>query len=91
MIQTPSGRFFGLATSERRRSRPKAPYRFHDTNSFLSLVKTEVPDISREAVIYLDEAVAAFYGGCLLASCVMLGVAAEAEFLRLAEVAAQQS
>jgi hypothetical protein len=29
------------------------------------------------------------YAGCLLASCVMLGVAAEAEFLRLADVAAK--
>jgi hypothetical protein len=65
----------------------QSPYRFHDTNSFLGLVKTEVPDISPEAVVYLDEAVSAFYAGCLLASCVMLGVAAEAEFLRLADVA----
>jgi hypothetical protein len=66
----------------------QSPYRFHDTNSFLSLVKNEVPDISADAVVYLDEAVAAFYTGCLLASCVMLGVAAEVEFLRLAEIAA---
>jgi hypothetical protein len=62
-------------------------YRFHDTTSFLALVKKEVPDVSLEAVAYLDEAVAAFYAGCLLASCVMLGVAAEAEFLRLVQVA----
>ena len=66
----------------------QSPYRFHDTNSFLGLVKNEVPDISADAVAYLDEAVAAFYTGCLLASCVMLGVAAEVEFLRLAESAA---
>jgi hypothetical protein len=67
----------------------QSPYRFHDTNAFLSLVKNEVPDISPEAIVYLDEAVSAFYAGCLLASCVMLGVAAEAEFLRLAEIAAK--
>ena len=66
----------------------QSPYRFHDTNSFLSLVKKEVPDISADAVVYLGEAVAAFYTDCLLASCVMLGVAAEVEFLRLAEIAA---
>lgn len=65
----------------------QSPYRFHDTTSFLSIVKVEVPDISPDAVAYLDEAVAAFYADCLLASCVMLGVAAEAEFLRLTDVA----
>lgn len=66
------------------------PYRFHDTQTFLELVKTETPNILPEAIVYLDldDAVSAFYAGCLLASCVMLGVAAEAEFLRLAEVAA---
>ena len=57
--------------------------------SFLTLVKTEVPDVCPEAVVYLEEAVAAFYAGCLVACCVMLGVAAEAEFLRLLEVAAR--
>ena len=66
----------------------QSPYRFHDTNSFLGLVRNEVPDISPDAVVYLDEAVAAFYAGCPLASCVMLGLAAEAEFLRLTEIAA---
>jgi len=40
-----------------------------------------------EAEAYLEEAVAAFYADCLFASCVMLGVAAEAEFLRLVDVA----
>jgi hypothetical protein len=65
----------------------QSPYRFHDTGSFITMVRREVPDISPEATVYLEEAVAAFYAGCLLACCVMLGVAAEAEFLRLAEVA----
>jgi hypothetical protein len=61
----------------------QSPYRFHDSGSYLDLVRREVPDISPEAVIYLDEAIATFYGDCRLASCVMLGVAAEIEFLRL--------
>ncbi len=65
-----------------------APFRFHDTKAYVEMVKTYVPDISPEAVVYLEEAVAAFYADCLLGSCVMLGVAAEAEFLRLIEVAA---
>ena len=48
-------------------------------------------DISAEAIVYLDEAVAAFFSGCLLASCVMLGVAAEAEFLRLVDIASRHA
>ena len=69
----------------------QSPYRFHDRNSFIGLVKNGVPDISAEALTYLDEAVAAFYADCLLASCVMLGVAAEAEFLRLTDIAAKSA
>ena len=64
-----------------------SPYRFHDTTSFLALVRQKIPDISAEATSYLDEAVGTFYAGCMLASCVMLGVAAEAGFLRLVDVA----
>jgi hypothetical protein len=51
------------------------------------MVKTYIPDVSSDAVVYLEEAVAALYADCLLSSCAMLGVAAEAEFLRLIEVA----
>jgi hypothetical protein len=53
----------------------------------LVLVRREVPDLSDQAAAYLDEAVQAFYAQCLLASSVMLGVAAEAEFLRPLDVA----
>ena len=66
-----------------------SPYRFHDTNSFIAMVKKEVQDISSEAIVYLEEAVAAFYADCLLSSCVMVGVAAEIEFLRLLDVASK--
>lgn len=69
--------------------RTQEPYRFHDTSSFIKLVKQTTPDISSEAETYAEEAVAAFYAGCLLASCVMIGGAAEAEFLRLMGVASQ--
>jgi hypothetical protein len=67
------------------------PYRFHNTASFLVMIEKEVPDLSPEARVYLEEAVAAFYGDCLLASCVMLGVAAEAEFLRLIDIASRNA
>lgn len=62
-----------------------SPWRFHDSSSYIAMVRQAVPDIKDAAVSYLEEASAAFYSGCLLASCVMLGVAAEAEFLRLVQ------
>jgi hypothetical protein len=79
--------FFRLSQFGQKALQSQSPYRFHDTASFLAVVHREVPDVSPEAVRYLDEAVGAFYSGCLLAACVMLGVAAEAEFLRLVDAA----
>lgn len=79
--------FFRLSHFGRATLASQSPWRFHDTTSYLRLVAREVPDMSQQALEYLDEAVASFYAGCLLASSVMLGVAAEAEFLRLLEVA----
>ncbi len=61
--------------------------RFHDTAGFMKALQSEVEDISPETVVYLEEAVAAFYSDCLLSTCVMLGAAAEIEFLRLLDVA----
>jgi hypothetical protein len=87
----PNWPWFRLSHFGEKTLQTQSPYRFHDTGSFIVMVKKEVPDISPEAVLYLDEAVAAFYADCLLASCVMLGVAAEAEFLRLLDVAAKNT
>ena len=78
--------WFRLSEHGRATLATQSPYRFHDRGSYLSLVRKAVPDISVEAVPYLEEAVATFYADCLLASCVMLGVAAEIEFLRLIAV-----
>lgn len=80
--------FFRLSHFGARTLGSQSPWRFHDTSAYLALVRREVPDVSDQAIIYLDEAVGAFYAECLLASSVMLGVAAEAEFLRLLNVAA---
>jgi hypothetical protein len=66
----------------------QTPYRFHDTSSYIAMIKSAAADLSSDAELYLEEAVAAFYADCLLAAIVMLGVAAEAEFLRLVDVAA---
>lgn len=65
----------------------RQPFRFHDTGSYLAMILKTVPDLLPAAKMYLEEAVAAFYSGCFLAATVMLGVAAEAEFLRLIDVA----
>src|ERR1700722_20095439 len=43
-------------------------FRFHDTEAYIRMVKSYVPDISPEAEAYLEEAVASFYADCLLAS-----------------------
>ncbi|TBZ57129.1 hypothetical protein [Rhizobium leguminosarum] len=64
------------------------PLRFHDATTFIALVTSQVPDISEEALRYLREAAGAFYADLLLSLCVMIGVAAEAEFIRLVDVAA---
>lgn len=49
-------------------------YRFHETTSFIALIKSQVPDVLPETINYLEEAVSAFYAGCFLAASVMLGV-----------------
>ena len=85
----PAWPFFRLSRYGQDALRYESPYRFHDTSSFRRMVLREVPDLSDEAQEYLEEAVAAFYAGCLLASCVMLGVAAEAEFLRLVDISSK--
>jgi hypothetical protein len=85
----PEWPWFRLSHFGERALLTQSPFRFHDTGSFIAMVRAQVPDISPEAIVYLEEAVAAFYAGCQLACCVMLGVAAEAEFLRLAEIAAK--
>jgi hypothetical protein len=65
----------------------QSAFRFHDTSSYIAMIKTYDPDISPSGMLYLEEAAASFYAECLLSASVMLGVAAEAEFLRVLEVA----
>jgi hypothetical protein len=88
---SPAWPFFRLSRFGDQTLAVQSPYRFHDKGSFMTMVRNQVPDISPEAVVYLDEAVATFYSDSLLACCVMLGVAAEAEFLRLVDVAAKSA
>lgn len=79
--------FFRLSHFGKRTLAGQSPWRFHDTCSYMDMVHHQVPDLSNRTAVYLEEAVTAFYAQCLLASCVMLGVAAEEEFLRLLNVA----
>ena len=53
----------------------------------MKALRSGAVDVCPEAVLYLREAVAAFYMDCLLSTCVLLGLAAEIEFLRLLHVA----
>lgn len=65
----------------------QGPDRFHNKAGFMKALRSEAVDISPDAVVYVREAVAAFYMDCLLSTCVLLGLAAEVEFLRLLNVA----
>ncbi len=65
----------------------QGPYRFHNNAEFMKALRSEVIDISPDAVVYLREAVAAFYMDCLLSTCVLLSIAAESEFLRMLRIA----
>lgn len=80
--------FFRLSQFGQQALAAKTPYRFHDTSTFIKSVREAVPDLSNETVVYLEEAATAFYAGCLLSSCMMVGVAAEVEFNRLLRIAA---
>ena len=83
----PAWPWFRLSHRGQEALQTRSPFNFHDAAAFIGMIKREVADVSPEAVVYLGEAVSAFYSDCLLAACVMLGVAAEAEFLRLVDVA----
>ncbi len=65
----------------------QGPYRFHNKAEFMKALRSEAIDLSPDSVLYLREAVSAFYTDCLLSTCVMLSIAAESEFLRLLDVA----
>ncbi|HET6407277.1 MAG TPA: hypothetical protein VFG14_05305 [Chthoniobacteraceae bacterium] len=69
--------FFRLSHFGQKALEQNTPYRFTDSSSYIAMVRSKVGRLDELTVVYLDEAVQAFYAGCLLASCVMLGVAAE--------------
>ena len=63
------------------------PPRYRDSKGFMKALRLETAEISPDAAVYLKEAMTAFYMDCLLSTCMILGIAAEGEFLRLLGVA----
>lgn len=80
--------FFRLSHQGERMLRHGTPCRFTDASSYIAMVRKHVPDLDDLTTLYLEEAVGSFYAGCLHASCVMLGVAAENRFNMLLGAAA---
>lgn len=60
-------------------------YFFHDASLYEALIRSEIPALDQVTILYLKEAMQSFRAGCVLASTVMLGVAAEHTFLLLIE------
>jgi len=60
-------------------------YFFHDVSSYERIIYSEIPGIHDVTLLYLKEAMQAFFSGCILSSTVMLGVAAEHTFQLLLE------
>ncbi len=63
----------------------QSAYFFHDVSSYERIIRSEIPVINDITLLYLKEAMQAFYSGCILSSTVMLGVATEHTFLLLLE------
>lgn len=63
----------------------QSTYFFHDVSSYERTIRSEIPNLNEVTLVYLKEAMQAFYSGCILSSTVMLGVAAEHIFQILLE------
>jgi hypothetical protein len=63
----------------------KSIYFFHDVSTYEKAIRLAVPTINETTMLYLKEAMQAFYSGCILSSTVILGVATEHTFLLLLE------
>jgi len=61
----------------------KGEYLPHDAVRYVEKIKTEIPNIDADVVLYLTESLCAFRSGAYLSSAVMTGVAAEKVLLLL--------
>jgi hypothetical protein len=64
----------------------QSAYFFHDVSSYERVIRSEIPTINDVTLLYLKEAMQAFFSGCILSSTVMLGVAAEHTFQLMLEI-----
>ncbi|HUY89557.1 MAG TPA: hypothetical protein VMV10_12555 [Pirellulales bacterium] len=67
------------------------PYFFHDVSSYEKIIRENVPQIDPATLTYLKESMQAFKAGCVLASTIILGVAAEHTFMLVARAAEQNA
>ena len=58
----------------------QSTYFFHDISSYERIIHLEISKLNAVTLLYLKEAMQAFYSGCILSSTVMIGVAAEHTF-----------
>ncbi|WP_159709855.1 hypothetical protein [Geminicoccus flavidas] len=87
----PNWPFFRLSHHGQQAITSGRPWRFHSAESYLQLVRAQVPSLDDLTAIYLEEAVSSFYADCILACCVMLGVASENEFLNFLSASTSSS
>lgn len=80
--------FFSISTRGKKILTQENPYFFHDVSSYEKIIRDNVPAIDSATLIYLQEAMQCFRAGCMLASTVMVGVAAEHTFSLLLDAAA---
>lgn len=80
--------FFRLTRRGRQLAEGDDSYFLHDLSAFEDRVRLRVPAVNDVTLLYLKEALQAFRSGCVLASAVMLGVAAEHTFLLILDTIA---
>jgi len=69
--------FFRISSFGKKILDNETVYFFHDLSSYEKLILEEIPDIDDMTILYLKEAMQAFFVECRLSSSVLLGVAIE--------------
>jgi hypothetical protein len=77
--------YFEITDFGRRAVTGEESYFVHDVSGYEARMKKEVPSVDSVTLLYLKESLQAFRSDCVLASTVMLGVAAEHTFNLLLE------
>lgn len=83
--------FFHISRFGRETIESNELYFFYDMASYVNHVRSEIPDIHPDTLMYLKESMQAFRASCYFSSSVMVGVATEHTFLLLLESAIECS